>query len=55
MAGLNVGISLFRASIRYSGLRWRIFPLEPLHDMARIYVLVVPLFLIASLVEFYFA
>ena len=53
-AGVNVGISLFRASIRYSGPRWWIFPLEPLHDAARIYTLVVPLFLIASLVEFYF-
>jgi Stage II sporulation protein M len=53
-AGVNVGISLFRASVRYSGPRWWIFPLEPLHDAARIYILVVPLFLIASLVEFYF-
>jgi hypothetical protein len=53
-AGINVGISLFRASVRYSGPRWWIFPLEPLHDAARIYMLVVPLFLIASLVEFYF-
>jgi len=53
-AGVNVGIPLFRANIR-SEPHWGIFPLEPLRDAARIYVLVVPLFLIASLVEFYFA
>jgi uncharacterized membrane protein SpoIIM required for sporulation len=53
-AGVNVGISLFRPAAYYCGPRWWIFPLEPLRDAARIYILIVPLFFTASLVEFYF-
>jgi hypothetical protein len=44
---------LFRPAEYYQGQKWLgIFPKEVLLDVARIYVLVVPLFLIASLWEF---
>ena len=52
-AGVNVGISLMRPRTWYQGEKWiRIFPKESVRDMVRIYVLVVPLFLAASLWEF---
>jgi hypothetical protein len=52
-AGVNVGISLFRPLSAYQGQKWlSIFPKEALIDLARIYTLVIPLFLIASLWEF---
>jgi hypothetical protein len=54
-AGINIGISLYRCSARYSGPRWWSFPLEALRDGWRLVVLAIPLFLIASLIEFYFA
>lgn len=52
-AGVNAGIALFRTPPHYEGQRWLgIFPKEALRDVARIYLLVIPLFLIASLWEF---
>ena len=52
-AGVNVGLALFRTPPYYEGQKWlRIFPKEALRDMARIYLVVIPLFLIASLWEF---
>jgi hypothetical protein len=36
----------------YAGNRWLGFPVEALLDVGRIYVLVIPLFFIASLYEF---
>jgi len=52
-AGVNVGIAVFRTPPYYEGRKWfGIFPEEALRDMARIYLLVIPLFLIASLWEF---
>jgi len=36
----------------YSGPRWLPIPVEGIRDVGRIYVLVTPLFLVASLVEF---
>jgi uncharacterized membrane protein SpoIIM required for sporulation len=52
-AGVNVGIALFRPLPYYEGRKWlRIFPVEALRDLARIYLLVTPLFFIASLWEF---
>lgn len=52
-AGVNVGISLMRPRPWYQGEKWIcIFPKESVRDMARVYVLVVPLFLVASLWEF---
>ena len=54
-AGVNLGISLYRLTPHYSGPRRWSFPIEALRDALRIYVLTIPLFLIASLIEFYFA
>ena len=52
-AGVNVGISLLRPAVCYQGEKWaRIFPKESVRDLGRIYVVVIPLFLVASLWEF---
>jgi uncharacterized membrane protein SpoIIM required for sporulation len=52
-AGVNVGVALFRPPPYYQDQKWLgIFPKEALRDMGRIYVLVIPLFLVASLWEF---
>ncbi len=52
-AGVNVGVSLFWPLADYQGPKWlRLFPKEALRDLARIYALVIPLFLVASLWEF---
>src|SRR5574338_208969 len=52
-AGVNVGIALFRTPTYYEGQKWLgIFPKEALRDVAQIYLIVIPLFLIASLWEF---
>ncbi len=52
-AGINVGISMLRPPLWYQGEKWaRIFPRESLRDLARVYVFVIPLFLVASLWEF---
>jgi len=51
--GVNVGIALFRTPPCYKGPKWLgIFPKEALRDVARIYLIVIPLFLVASLWEF---
>lgn len=52
-AGVNVGIALFRTPPYYEGQKWLgIFPKEALHDVGRIYLIVIPLFLVASQWEF---
>jgi hypothetical protein len=52
-AGVNTGVALFRTPPYYRGQKWLgIFPKEALRDVARIYALVMPLFLVASLWEF---
>ncbi len=52
-AGVNAGIAMFRPATYYQGEKWlSIFPAESLRDIARIYILVVPLFVLASLWEF---
>lgn len=52
-AGVNAGVSLFRPQPYYQGEKWfGIFPKEAVRDVVRIYVLVIPLFLVASLWEF---
>jgi hypothetical protein len=52
-AGVNGGMALFRPPSCYQGQKWLgIFPKEVLLDMGRIYVLVIPLFFMASLWEF---
>lgn len=52
-AGVNLGISYFRPRPYYQGDKWLGLPKEALRDVVRIYVLVVPLFLLASLWEFF--
>jgi uncharacterized membrane protein SpoIIM required for sporulation len=52
-AGVNVGVALFRPAIYYQDEKWlNIFSKESLLDVMRIYALVIPLFLVASLWEF---
>ena len=52
-AGVNVGVALFRTPLYYEGQKWLgILPKEALRDVARIYLIVIPLFLVASLWEF---
>ena len=52
-AGVNAGVALFRTPPYYQGQKWLgIFPKEALRDVARIYAIVIPLFLVASLWEF---
>lgn len=51
--GVNLGISYFRPLPYYQGDKWFGFPKEALRDVLRVYVLVVPLFLVASLWEFF--
>ncbi|HXX63357.1 MAG TPA: stage II sporulation protein M [Bacteroidota bacterium] len=52
-AGVNVGRSLLRPPLYYQGakLAW-IFPKEAIWDLARIYLVATPAFLLASLWEF---
>jgi uncharacterized membrane protein SpoIIM required for sporulation len=51
-AGVNMGIAFLRPKPPYQGKKWLGIPKEAILDVLRIYVLVVPLFLIASLFEF---
>jgi uncharacterized membrane protein SpoIIM required for sporulation len=52
-AGVNIGVALFRPQPYYQGENWLgFFPKEALRDVGRIYALVIPLFLVASLWEF---
>lgn len=51
-AGVNLGLSLWRRQPYYEGEKWFGFPREAVLDVLRIYAVVVPLFLIASLFEF---
>ncbi len=51
-AGVNLGLAAFRPRPFYQGIKWLGFPKEAILDVFRIYVFVVPLFLIASLWEF---
>ena len=51
-AGVNVGIANFKPKPYYQGETWLTLPKEALLDMLRLYLLVVPLFLLASLWEF---
>jgi len=51
--GVKLGMSYFKKYPEYQGQkRWLGYPLEALRDTARVYVLIVPLFFIASLWEF---
>ena len=52
-AGVNTGLSLYRPKSFYQGEKWLGIPKEAIRDAFRIYLLVVPLFLLASLWEFF--
>ena len=52
-AGVNTGLSLYRPRSFYQGEKWLGIPKEAIRDVFRIYLLVVPLFLLASLWEFF--
>lgn len=51
-AGVNLGLAAFWPRPFYQGKKWLGFPKEAYLDVFRIYLLVVPLFLVASLWEF---
>jgi uncharacterized membrane protein SpoIIM required for sporulation len=51
-AGMNLGVASFRPKPPYDGEKWLTLPKEAIRDVFRIYLLVVPLFLVASLWEF---
>ena len=51
-AGVNLGLSYYRPKPYYEGEKWLGLPKEALQDLLRIYILVMPLLLIASLWEF---
>lgn len=51
-AGINLGLAAFRPRFFYQGKKWFGFPKEAVLDVFRIYILVIPLFFVASLWEF---
>ncbi len=52
-AGVNVGLANFKPKSYYQGEKWVGIPKEAIRDARRIYLVVVPLFLLASLWEFF--
>jgi len=52
-AGVNMGLALWRPKSFYQGEKWLGIPKEAIRDTLRIYLIVVPLFLLASLWEFF--
>jgi hypothetical protein len=52
-AGVNMGLAYFRPKSLYQGEKWLGIPKEAIRDTLRIYLLVVPLLLLASLWEFF--
>lgn len=51
-AGVNMGLALLRPKPYHAGRKWLGIPTEAIRDVLRIYLIVVPLFLVASLWEF---
>lgn len=51
-AGVNVGLSFWRTRPEYVKKKWLGLPVEAFRDLGRIFVVVVPIFLLASLWEF---
>jgi hypothetical protein len=51
-AGVNLGWAYLRPALHYRGDKWLGLPKEAILDVFRIYALSVPLFFVASLVEF---
>ena len=52
-AGVNMGLAFVRPKSQYQGEKWLGIPKEAIWDILRIYLIVVPLFLLASLWEFF--
>jgi uncharacterized membrane protein SpoIIM required for sporulation len=52
-AGVNMGLALWRPKSFYQDEKWLGIPKEAIRDACRIYLFVVPLFLLASLWEFF--
>jgi len=52
-AGVNMGLANFRLQPFYQGEKWLWIPKEAVRDAFRIYLFVIPLFLLASLWEFF--
>ena len=52
-AGVNMGQAFLKPKPWYKGEKWLGIPKEAILDVLRIYILVVPLFLLASLWEFF--
>jgi len=52
-AGVNIGLANFRPAPFYEGEKWLGLPKEAIRDAFRIYLIVVPLFFLASLWEFF--
>jgi hypothetical protein len=52
-AGVNMGLAYLRPKSFYQGEKWFGIPKEAIRDLIRIYLIVVPLFLLASLWEFF--
>ena len=52
-AGVNMGLAYLRPKSYYQGDKWLGIPKEAIRDVLRIYLIVVPLFLLASLWEFF--
>jgi len=50
--GVNMGVAYYRTPPHYQGERWLGVPKEAVMDALRVYALIVPLFLVASLWEF---
>jgi uncharacterized membrane protein SpoIIM required for sporulation len=51
-AGVNLGLAFLWPRPSYEGEKWLGLPKEALRDVLRIYILVIPLFLAASFLEF---
>ena len=51
-AGVNIGLAFLRPRPFYQGEKWLGIPKEAIRDTLRIYLIVIPLFLVASLWEF---
>jgi len=50
--GVNLGLSFYRPKPYYQGKKWLGLPQEAVLDVARVYLLVIPLLLLASIWEF---
>ncbi len=52
-AGLKMGLAFLKPGIEYQGKKWLGIPAEAIRDVLRIYLVAAPLFLLASLWEFF--